>query len=470
MDTEEYEKKMKELLESGPYKKLKKDPTGSIKRKTTELIKKTIVDTQLRRRITPQDPKTPVIYGLPKIHKEGTPLRPIISAIDSPTYQLARYIATSLQLDVEKANSYAKNSTHFLDLIQNVKMEMDDILVSFDVVSLFTKILRGKAISTLRKKFGEDTANLAEICLMTTYFKWKGEYYEQTEGAPMGSPISPAVANIYMEDFETSALEKAPFKPSMWLRYVDDTFVIWRHGREKLEEFHLCLNSIDEDIKFTKEVESDGKLPFLDLLIIRKEDGSLGHTVYRKPTNTNKYLLAGSHHHPAQIYGVMSTMIHRSITLTDEDHRAEELNKLTNILMKTGYRRREIRTAISRKLSKKDSRMEEEKTEEQQKKPFLPYIKGVTDKISRILHKHQIKTVFKPRTQIRDIIRNVKGREKLETEGVYQLKCGTCDQVYVGETGRTIRTRVKEHCAAIDWATPISQQSLNMPHKDIPSM
>ncbi|XP_046408467.1 heterogeneous nuclear ribonucleoprotein M-like [Ischnura elegans] len=97
-------------------------------------------------------------------------------------------------------------------------MEMDDILVSFDVVSLFTKIPRGRAISILRKKFGEDTANLAEICLMTAYFKWKGEYYEQTEGAPIGSSISPAVASIYKEDFETSALEKAPFKPSMWLR------------------------------------------------------------------------------------------------------------------------------------------------------------------------------------------------------------------------------------------------------------
>ena len=57
--------------------------------------------------------------------------------------------------------------------------------------------------------------------------------------------------------------------------------------------------------------------------------------------------------------------------------------------------------------------------------------------------------MFKPRTQIKDMIRNVKGREKLETEGVYQLECGTCHQTYVGETGRTIRTRVKEHSAAI---------------------
>ena len=67
-------------------------------------------------------------------------------------------------------------------------------------------------------------------------------YYEQVEGAAMGSPLSPIVANIFMEDLETQALETAAWKPKMWRRYVDDVLVVWPHGDQLLQEFHQHLN------------------------------------------------------------------------------------------------------------------------------------------------------------------------------------------------------------------------------------
>ena len=66
----------------------------------------------------------------------------------------------------------------------------------------------------------------------------------------MGSPLSPIVANIFMEDFEANALETAPCPPSLWKRFVDDTFVIEAQYKE---EFFQHINSIDENIKFTAE-------------------------------------------------------------------------------------------------------------------------------------------------------------------------------------------------------------------------
>ena len=116
----------------------------------------------------------------------------------------------------------------------------------------------------------------------------------------MESPLSPAVANLYMEHFETMALASAPLKPRCWLRYVDDTFFVWQQGPEKLQEFSHHLNSLEDSIKFTLEMEKDGKFPFLDVLVTCRTDGSLSHTVYRKPTHTNRYLHADSHHDPAQ--------------------------------------------------------------------------------------------------------------------------------------------------------------------------
>ena len=78
----------------------------------------------------------------------------------------------------------------------------------------------------------------------------------------MGSPLSPVIANIYMEAFEEEALDKASKRPSMWIRYVDSTFVIWPHGRKELQAFHNHLNNLRNSIKFTMEEEENGSIPF----------------------------------------------------------------------------------------------------------------------------------------------------------------------------------------------------------------
>ena len=80
-----------------------------------------------------------------------------------------------------------------------------------------------------------------------------------------------------MEDFEEKALNQATLKPTCWYRYVDDTFVIWPHGKENLTEFLEHLNGLHKNIQFT--MEEDGHLHFLDIDIYRKSDGSLGHKV-----------------------------------------------------------------------------------------------------------------------------------------------------------------------------------------------
>jgi hypothetical protein len=85
----------------------------------------------------------------------------------------------------------------------------------------------------------------------------------------------PVIADFFMEHFKETALEGATHKLLSWLRYVDDTFVIWPHGPGKLSVFLDHLNSIHESIQFTMETERDGHLLFLDVDIHLEPDGSL---------------------------------------------------------------------------------------------------------------------------------------------------------------------------------------------------
>ena len=96
----------------------------------------------------------------------------------------------------------------------------------------------------------------------------------------MGSPISPIVANLYMEHFERKALSTTT--PRLWMRYVDDTFVIQQEGHK--ETFLKHINKVDPAIKFTAEGNKEnGAIPFLDTLVKVEADNTLSLTVYRKP-------------------------------------------------------------------------------------------------------------------------------------------------------------------------------------------
>ena len=99
-------------------------------------------------------------------------------------------------------------------------------MVSFDVVSLFTKVPLRDTLNIIEEKFSADITRLFSTCLTTPYFTWKNNFYEQKEGVAMGSPLSPAVANLFMQKLEEQALKTSEFKPKAWFRYVEDTFVV----------------------------------------------------------------------------------------------------------------------------------------------------------------------------------------------------------------------------------------------------
>jgi hypothetical protein len=117
----------------------------------------------------------------------------------------------------------------------------------------------------------------------------------------MGNSLSPIVCDFYMVHFEKLALDSALLKPSCWYRYVDDTFVIWPHGSNTLQDFFIHLNSIKPSIQFTMEIEDNTTIPFLDVMVTKTE-ATWSTRVYRKPTHSGHYLNYESTTHQERPY------------------------------------------------------------------------------------------------------------------------------------------------------------------------
>ncbi|XP_071446166.1 uncharacterized protein [Hetaerina americana] len=323
MKTEDYHQKIREMLSDEAYRRLLRDPTDTITRKTPALM---------------------MISGLPIEtirHKEGTPLHPIVSAIRSPTYNLAKHLTGILAPFVGPCENHVKNSAEFLKTLEGIQLETIDIMVSFDVVFLFTRVLLADTLLLLERRFDSRTVKRFHLVLTSTNFLYDGKFYEQTDGVAMESPLSPVIASFFMEDFEEKALNSAPMGPKCFFRYVDGTFIIWPHGLNTLNAFLEHMNNQHPNIRFAMEIVKNHRLPFLDILIHRKRDGRLGHSVYRKPTHTDPYLNGNSHHHPAQRDAVLSSLIHRAKARADKESLPAEIKHLKKTLLQNGYGERQ---------------------------------------------------------------------------------------------------------------------------------
>jgi hypothetical protein len=166
--------------------------------------------------LRPTGYRPPRLYGLPKVHKEGVPLRPILNNIGTPTYQLAKHLTGLLDQLTGNSTHHVKNSFHFIKILESLRVQPGDLIVSFDIVSLFTKIPAGDSLSLLSHHFDNSTLALFKHVLTSTYFCYDGQFYEQTDGIAMGSPLSLAISNFFMEDFEEQAIKQATHKPVCW--------------------------------------------------------------------------------------------------------------------------------------------------------------------------------------------------------------------------------------------------------------
>jgi hypothetical protein len=312
MDKEEYNNKMLEILnDRSTFEVVKVDETiaqeDRLIRKLKQLKDDGFITEKEYNFCRPRGSQPARIYGLPKTHKTGMPLRPIVSASGTFNYNLAKLLANKLD-HLRKNNTIIKDTFTFVDELLSLKFNNSQIkMISFDITSLFTNVPLNRTIQIILDKFygREHTCTysdkkrvdwctkcknryemkyLLETSTKETKFIFNDTIYSQTNGVAMGSPLGPLFADIYVNYLEEKLMSRLKSNGLLyWRRFVDDTFAIVKKDAN-VDKIIDILNSFDNSIVFTFEEEVNHSLPFLDIYITRLPTNNLTNDV----TNTNK--------------------------------------------------------------------------------------------------------------------------------------------------------------------------------------
>nr|XP_022316718.1 uncharacterized protein LOC111120285 [Crassostrea virginica] len=348
----------RQLSDERFYMKLDSDPTeefsATITKTLDEMYKKNEIGDNVYETLNPIDCRPGQFYLLPKIHKEGMPGRPIVSAIGHPTEKISEYIDLHLRPHVEKLPSYLKDTTDYINKTPSTDLPDHTLLVTMDVTSLYTNIPHDEGIEACREVWDrrsiqvpstESLTKLLEHVLKCNNFMFNGEHYLQINGTAMGTKMAPSYANIFMGRLERNLLLKAPFRPLSWLRFIDDIEMKWVECRDRLEEFISFANSFHQSIKFTVEI-SDSENIFLDTTSTLI-GGKIEFNLHTKPTDSHLYLMPTSCHPPHTFKGVpkgLATRIRRICSSSALYQKESDL--LKSHLCKRGYKANTVQTAI----------------------------------------------------------------------------------------------------------------------------
>ena len=281
-------------------------------------------------------------------------------------------------------------------------------------------------------------------------------FYQQIDGLGMGSPPAPHLANGWMSQFDEAIQEGS----KMYSRYMDD--VLRDMKTADIDDMLARINNLHPNLAFTIERECQGKLPFLDMLLIH-EGAQVSTTWYSKPTDTG--LVLNFHSLAPKKYkrSVVSGFVHRIMRACSSwQHVHKSLEKAKSVLEKNQYPpafynpiiKQTLTSILSRDVPdppvqpSEVERCEDHQVETPKCAMFLQYRGKGSEDYARSLHKSRAPcTVIFTLRKLKTVLPSLKPavEKNLRSGVVYRIQCAKCSNAYVGQTARHILTRFKEH-------------------------
>ncbi|CAF1412533.1 unnamed protein product [Rotaria sordida] len=332
---DDYRKKSEEYMDkTKAYKCLgTEDPFPDLIRRTNKYL----LDLRLAKWITqkqyeklcinPNEVELAHLYYLPKAHKPGTPLRPIISGLKHPTIKISKFLDELLRplFDKMAAKTTVNSGFELVKQLQqwsSINIRQETLFCTIDVTDLYTMVPQTEGVLSLKKMLDylklkqvgglkiETIIRLSRFVIQNNYFSFNGQFYHQVRGGAMGSPLTLTIANCYMFFYERQIVKQISNSGGLYFRYIDDIFLAinWpaRHLFKQIDRW----NHFDENIKLSENVGF--MTDFLDLHIENK-DGQLFTTVFQKPSYEPYYLPFNSVHPLHMKKNIIFTMLLRAL-------------------------------------------------------------------------------------------------------------------------------------------------------------
>ena len=351
----DYTQKCYEFINNNIIKTLEHDPTSKYTKELNSAVNKCInlFDANVRHHIKQINAQAPAFTGLPKIHKDNMPIRPLVNYTSAPGYKIARKLQHIIKNSIKLENNHSiKNNKDFINKINSIDLLPSYKLVSFDIVNLYTnipiqetiEILQNNLLNTaiLNPQEINELILILRIVLKQNYFTFDGKFFKQGEGLAMGSPLSGLLADIYLNFYENNYLlsncNSYHDKIISYTRYVDDTFMVFNGTCRQMDMLLKYMNNINNNIKFTMEVENENCLNFLDLSVRRNAD-CITYKIYRKPTTTDITVHADSFHPYTQKMAPFNAFVNRLLTIPmNQEDFQDEVNIIKHIAVNNGYK------------------------------------------------------------------------------------------------------------------------------------
>jgi len=488
MDRCFYIDKIEELLnDKNTYTIVKKNPIKSIEANLNSTVKnwlqKEYISKQQYFKLRFSDSVLPRAYRLPKIHKNNTPFRLIVSFVNTALYSLASFLHDIIKNSLKNTREPTMNSFEVYNRLSGLQISDSDVLVSFDVVSLYTNVPLDLAMNSLSERWTyiqgytlisrNEFLSAVRFVLTSTYFLFNKNIYKQTHGTPMGSPLSPIIADLVMQDLENSCLNSIDCHLTFYYRYVDD--IVMAAPNNKIDLIFNTFNKYHERLNFTIERERDKSISFLDLQLT-VVDNTIKIDWYHKKTYSGRLLSFHSGHPMCHKIGMIYGLMDRAFFLSHPSFQQKNIEFVINVLLENGYPlafifeklKKRIKTLCLNKSSK-NKNTESDKIEKREI-VVIPYFNNISEMIAARIDKSRHIIGYRTLNNLGNFVKVHKDTvETLSNNNVvYKISCMDCEASYVGQTKRQLRTRVREHLSNLKSksATPsvVTEHALQASH------
>lgn len=453
------------------YLSSSKSPLLSLVKKNNSLVRKlhtqNLIDDKQRDHLLSSHSSLAEIYFLPKIHKPNFGIRPIVSYINYPTYSLSKFISDPLKAALDAKFSLL-NSFQLVEDLRSVHTRPDDLLYSFDIDNMYNSVPVETAILAVKRKWKfikrhttipqKLFIEIFQLCLSGTHFTSTlspNVFYTQKFGLSQGSVLAPIASNYVLDMLFNDTFKSQPsLKPSFIKYYVDDIFLITSsHISDKLLQ---TFNSFNPNIKFTSEIEIDGQIEFLDIVVMRSSSADpspndqqccLSTKWHQKVYRSSRMLNYFSYHDHGMKYSILYNLVFRALRLTSPQHRIEVINHLRFISNTNNYPTKLFNTILKNATTKIYNSTSIRCDVSTPSFISLPFSHQFPSNLRHALNLCNVRPVFSYNSQIRSLYTHLKKeKDLLAASGVvYKLDCSSCDSSYVGSTTRPLNNRLYQH-------------------------